>query len=60
MHQIDSTKPRKQRNYLQVVHELGGDQDAGDEQAVHIEGVDGERWLALREPVKVDVGDHVT
>lgn len=41
-----------------VVQELGGDHDAGDEQAVDVEGVERERRLPLREPLEVDVGDH--
>jgi hypothetical protein len=59
---------RRRMGYSHVVHELGGDHDGGDEQAVHAVRVDadhrGPRLLillpvqrALREAVEVDVGD---
>ncbi|CAN6566045.1 unnamed protein product [Malus baccata var. baccata] len=40
-----------------IVHELCRDQDAGDEQAMDIKGIDQQQWLHLSEPVEVDVGD---
>lgn len=42
---------------IYVIHELCRDQDAGDEQAVDIEGIDGQQWLRLSEAVEVDVGN---
>ena len=44
--------------YVHVVHELGGEHDAGDEQAVDVEGVDGQRGLSAGEAVEVSVGHN--
>lgn len=43
---------------LHVIHELGRDQDTGDEQSMNIERIDGQSLLSLGEPVQVDIGDH--
>lgn len=44
-------------DYLHIIHELGGDHDAGDEEAVDVKGVDRQRRLAVSEPIEVNVGD---
>lgn len=43
---------------LHIIHELDGNQDAGDEKAVNVEGVDRQQWLPAREAVEVNVGHH--
>lgn len=50
---------KEDKEYAHVVDELDGGEDGGDEQAVDVEGVDGERRAAAQEPVEVDVGDDV-
>lgn len=42
---------------LHIIHELCGDHDAGDEEAVDVKGVDGQGGLAVGEAVEVNVGD---
>lgn len=42
---------------LHVIHELGRDQNAGDEQPMNIERVDGQRSLLLSKTIKINIGD---
>uniref|UniRef100_A0A803P320 Uncharacterized protein n=1 Tax=Cannabis sativa TaxID=3483 RepID=A0A803P320_CANSA len=43
--------------YLQIVHELGGDHDTGDEQAMNIKGVNGQQWLTLSKTIKINISN---
>ena len=45
--------------HLHVIHELGSNHDTGDDQPMNIEGIDGQRWLPLREPIEIDIGDNI-
>lgn len=43
-------------NNSQIIHELSSNHDTGNQKPMHIEGIDGQRGLALREPVEVNEG----
>lgn len=42
---------------IHVIHELHRDQDASNEQAMHVERIDGQKGLALRESVEINIGN---
>jgi len=50
-------KEGKFEENLHVIHELCRDQYTGNEQAMNIERIDGQRGLPLRESVEINVGN---
>ena len=48
----------RSRENSHIIHELSSNHDTGNQEPMRIEGADGQRGLALREPVKVDEGNN--
>lgn len=53
----NSTQEDQEKSNLHIVHELCRDQDAGNEQAMNVEGINRKQRLSLREAVEVNVGN---
>ena len=57
MPQILKKIPVKQIRNSRIIHKFSSNKNAGDEQAMNIEGIDGEGGLSLNEAIEINVGN---